>query len=326
MATAVYEAQPESIVEQLIRPAILKLLGETDGSYRCERDLHHHFTVCLNGVKALQLGTGQRLVYLEHPGKACYGSGRNGNLDYFFPELNSTIVSLQRPRGAAMELNSNYNGARKITRDVQKLIDPQNGYSESAYFAFGRKPRFFESVRKGIQSAFEYFAEDRADFQLPTGLHVFIVEGVHTAGRHLLREAFVMNACVPDELDWVETPFERHRLPQREVDRKVASIDQEVPFDIDELYLDRASAQDLLVSAFVKAEIPLESTTARCMFEATRNSSGQARCKLGTTPLWENALRIVDGRVLRSEFMDWVNRLCESGHAFQRAGRASWKN
>jgi hypothetical protein len=142
MATAVYEVQPESIVEQLIRPAILKLLGESDGSYRCERDLHHHFTVCLNGVRALQLGTRQRHVYLEHPGKACYGSGRDGNLDYFFPVRNATLDSLQRQSGAAMELNSNYDSSQKITRDVQKLIDPQNGYSESVYFRPWQKTSF----------------------------------------------------------------------------------------------------------------------------------------------------------------------------------------
>ena len=54
MAAAVDDAQPESIVGQLVRPAILKLLGEPDGLYRYERDLHHHFTVCLNNVKALR--------------------------------------------------------------------------------------------------------------------------------------------------------------------------------------------------------------------------------------------------------------------------------
>jgi len=325
MATAVYDAQPESIVEQLIRPAILKLLGETDGSYRCERDLHHHFTVCLNGIKPLQLGTHGRLVYLEHPGKACYGSGRNGNLDYFFPERNQTVSLVQHQSGAAMELNSNYDDSQKIMRDVQKLIDPENGYSESAYFAFGKKPGFFESVKKGIRRAFGYFAEDRADFRLPPGLHVFVVESARNAGRHLLREAFVKRACVPDELEWNEMPVEQHPSPQPEADCKVASIDPMASFDIDGIYLDRASAQDLLISELVKAKIPLRSTTARCMFEATRNSSGQARCKLGMTPLWENELRIVNGRVLRSEFMDLVTRLCDSGHAFQRAGRASWK-
>src|ERR1019366_1865122 len=95
--------------------------------------------------------------------------------------------------------------------------------------------------------------------------------------------------------------------------------------DIDVLHLGRAEAQDLLISELVRAYIPLKSKTARCMFEATRNGSGQNRFKLGITPLWENELRILDGRVLRSEFMDWVNRLCNSGHAFQRAGRALWR-
>jgi hypothetical protein len=324
MTAVVENAKPESIVEQLIRPAIITLLGETDGLYRCERDLHHHFTVCLNGVKALQLGTGHRLVYLEHPGKACYGKGRDGNLDYFFPELSATAASLRRPRGAAMELNSNYNSPQKIMRDVQKLIDPENGYHESAYFAFGRKPHFFESVRKGVERAFEHFLEDRTDFRLPIGLHVFVVESSRGGGGHLLREAVVKNVCIPDEMEWVETRFERLAPPQLAANPKVASFDRKASSDGDGLYLDPASAQGLLISELVKANIPLESKTARCMFEATRNSSGQGRCKLGMTPLWENELRIVHGRVLRSEFMDWVNRLCDSGHAFQKAGRASW--
>ena len=260
MATVVDDAQPESIVEQLIRPAILKLLGETDGSYRCERDLHHHFTVSLNGVKALQLGTRQRLVFLEHPGKACYGSGRMGNLDYFFPDHNSTAVSLQRQRGAAMELNSNYDSSLKIMQDVQKLIDPQNGYSESAYFALGRKPRFFESVKKGVERAFGYFAEDRVDSRLPTGFHIFVVESTRSAGGNLLSEAFVNHACLPGELRWVETLVERHASPQVEAGRKVSSMDEHAPSDTDGLYLDRGPAEDL--SELEKANIPLESNTA----------------------------------------------------------------
>jgi hypothetical protein len=210
MATEIHVSQSESIVERLIRPAILKLLGETDGSYRCERDLHHHFTVCLSAIEPLLLGTRQKRVFLEHPGRACYGSGRDGNLDYFFPEPNSGMIALQRNYGAAMELNSNYDSSQKITRDVQKLIDPQNGYSESAYFAFGRKPGFFEAIKKGIGRAFAYFVEDRVDFRLPPGLHIFVVESARSADGHLLSEASVKQACIPNELEWLGTLVERH--------------------------------------------------------------------------------------------------------------------
>jgi hypothetical protein len=313
----------ESIVERLVRPAILKLLEETDGSYRCERDFHHHYTVCLNGIEPLLLGTLRRRALLEHPGKACYGSGRDGNLDYFIPDHHSTVMAEQRKSGAAMELNYNYDRSLKITKDIQKLIDPQNGYTESAYFAFGRKPRFFESVKNGVDLAYRYFAEDQTEFRLPVGLHLFIVEGARNAGAYLLHEALVANACTPDELNWLDTAFERHAASEPEASLQLAAIDGQGPFDIDALYLDHASAQNLLVSEMVKAEIPLNSKTARCMFETTRNGSGGNRCKLGITPLWNNELRVTKGRVLRSEFMDWVRRLCDSGHAFQRAGRAS---
>jgi len=115
-----------------------------------------------------------------------------------------------------MELNSNYDSPQKITRDVQKLIDPENGYSESAYFAIARKPLFFESVRKGIGRAFEYLLEARREFRLPTGLHLFVVESGHNGGNHLLHEALVTHACIPDELEWVGTPIERHAPPQLE--------------------------------------------------------------------------------------------------------------
>jgi hypothetical protein len=75
----------QSPIDTLIKPAILKLVSESEGVYRCERDLHHHFTVCLHSIQNLEFGTHRRGVFLEEPARAFYGSGRKGNLDYFFP-------------------------------------------------------------------------------------------------------------------------------------------------------------------------------------------------------------------------------------------------
>ncbi len=90
------------------------------------------------------------------------------------------------------------------------------------------------------------------------------------------------------------------------------------------LYMSRGEAESVLRAEMEKAEIPLNSITVRCMFEPTKDSRGGNNCKLGRSPLWENHLRVVSGKVLRSEFMDWVDRLIESGRKFQKAGRASW--
>lgn len=95
--------------------------------------------------------------------------------------------------------------------------------------------------------------------------------------------------------------------------------------EIPGLYITRGEAQAILQREMENAGIPLNSTTARCMFEATRDSRGGNNCKFGGTPLWDNHLRLMNGKVLRSEFMARVQQLVESGHKFQKAGRASWR-
>ena len=300
-----------SVLTQLITPAIFRLMSETDGSYRCERDLHHHFTACLQAVQPLKLGTRQRIVNTEEPCYACYGSGRKGNLDYFFPKDPGRPCS-----GIGVELNCDYrDGYSKIVRDIQKLIDPQNGYDEALYFAYGRKREFFEAVKIGIERAHAYFSAMQPDFKLPIGLHLIVVER-HGTG-HVLHGSAVQTACVPRDLTWIEQRMGANTTfsPELDVNADVAAAQ----------YIDRASAEGLLYSALSQAEIPLSSTTARCVFEATRNGSGHNRCKFGTTPLWANEIKVIGGRVLRSEFIDLVQKLCKSGNAFQKAARASWK-
>ena len=212
-STAVQIHDEGSVIDTLIKPAILKLVSESEGAYRCERDLHHHFTVCLENITNLKLGTRRRRVCLEEPAHAYYGSGRKGNLDYFFPDGPANSGDGVLSTGVAVELNFDYrDGYKKIRQDIQKLIDPANAYHESLYFAYCKKRNFFEAVTQGIECAFREFEEARPDFRLPSGLHVIIVEHVR-AGGHTVRETSVEVPCVPCDLQWVETP-----VPQASVE------------------------------------------------------------------------------------------------------------
>jgi hypothetical protein len=209
MATATQIPKKSSVVDDLIKPAISRLVSESEGAYRCERDLHHHFTVCLQHVMSLELGTHGRRVRMEEPAFACYGSGRKGNLDYFFPRKSTRELKGALCDGVAVELNFNYrDGYKKIRQDIQKLIDPANAYQESLYFAYCKKRNFFEAVTQGIERAFREFEEAREDFRLPAGLHVIIVEYVRN-GNHIIREASVEVPCLPSDLQWVETTVPR---------------------------------------------------------------------------------------------------------------------
>jgi hypothetical protein len=164
------------------------------------------------------------------------------------------------------------------------------------------------------------FQEDRCEFRLPLGFRVIVVECIG-GGEHVIHQTSVAAPCAPAELQWEDTQMPKLAIQLARTKDNVAPVQGETE---SVFYIDRNPAEVLLHDELVKAEIPLKSKTARCMFETTRNSAGGNRCKLGVTPLWGNEVRVVNGKVLRSEFMDWVRRLCDSGQAFQRAGRASW--
>jgi hypothetical protein len=206
VANAVNAAEANSIIDGLIRPAILRLVAETEGEYRDERDLHHHLTTCLAQITNLELGTSRRRVRMEEPAFACYGKGRKGNLDCFFPTTASPSATRCGPRyGVAVELNFDYrDGYKKIKQDIQKLIDPDNAYQQALYFAYGKKRRSYESVILGIERAFNDFAENQPEFRLPLGLHVIVVEYIRGQG-HRVREARTTQPCKPSELDWRQT-------------------------------------------------------------------------------------------------------------------------
>lgn len=197
--TPVEQVWHEGPYEDLIKPAILKLVHETEGTYRCERDFHHHFTACLQSIRDLRLGTRQSIVAMEHPGRASYGSGRLGNLDYFFP-ADSCTRSYGSTRGTGVELNFNYRSFTKIRRDVIKLIDPDSAFLETVYLAFGSRHGFLDAVKDGIEKAFNHFVDIESKFLLPINFHVIVIQSHR--GVHQIDIASVPSRCVPEHLSW----------------------------------------------------------------------------------------------------------------------------
>ena len=181
-----------SLFDSLIKPAVLMLLSETEGLYRSEREFHHHYTICHNALNPLNLGTRHKSARMEDPAGACYGSGRKGNMDYFV--LNSS-------HHAAMEFNYNYTELEKISKDFKKLIDPQNAYTESVYFAYGTKRGWFKAIEAGREDAVQYFVDRDPEFHLPLGLNILVVEHDLCSASLSLRHGRV-TTDVPSRVEW----------------------------------------------------------------------------------------------------------------------------
>jgi len=306
----------------LIRPAILQLLGEQEReSYRCERDLHHHLTLCLNAVRPLRLGRSDKLLEMEHPTRAKYRWGSSagfkaGNIDFYF--LPAT----------ALELNCNYDDRAKISQDLIKLVDPRNSHHEAVYFAYAYKKRGFRScVEKGFDSALWFFTEDCAAFQLASPLYILVAERTVGDIETTLWEAKVDRPCRGDQFNWTKLRIHQFQVANGHACVTNPALQRPEPSaELSEsLYISRSAAEALLRHRLGEAGIPLGSATARCMFEPIIRG-GRKICKFGMTPLWDNVLRIIDGKVLRSEFTEWVEKLCESGRSHQRAAHAAWWN
>ena len=103
------------LFETLVKLAILTVLNDGQGFYRCERDLHHHFTVCLDRIQPLHLGSREPVLHTERPAIACYGSGRHGNIDFFVADESHCAGSQS---GVAVEVNWNYNDPLGSTGSV----------------------------------------------------------------------------------------------------------------------------------------------------------------------------------------------------------------
>lgn len=191
---------PHSLLDRLLKPAIWNVLRGTDGSYRCERDLHHHLTVCLEQIQPLRLGTRGRILRMEDPAVARYGTGRRGNVDFLIVQGGRTGSR----REIALEVNWNYSSSGKIYKDICKLVDPSNRYSEALYFAFGTGDGFLEAVQAGLERAFGLLLKHYPQFALPSGFQIIVAEYKPGADKTVVYLAVVNSPCAPAQLEWHE--------------------------------------------------------------------------------------------------------------------------
>ncbi|MGA3095569.1 MAG: hypothetical protein ABSF25_03865 [Bryobacteraceae bacterium] len=286
--------------EALIKPAILRLLSEEEGGYRVERDLHHHLTICFGQIAQIRLGRRDRLVRYEEPTTAKYSwksreddisNGRKaGNVDFFFP------AGPASPRiGAALEVNFGYCSTVKIQQDFIKLLDPRNGYKQMVYFAYGLKPDFREFVGEGLRMAFEQVRAQTADFALPIGLHILVLENPRRRGgttRHLW-EADLRNRSSPDNLIWKEILLAG--APEGHANEQVAATDEEDGTNsTEETTMATGSAQPL--SGFMNLTVSND--------EAIRliDGIGHATCTAAASSRWH----VTDRGKVRAQSMYWL--------------------
>ncbi len=203
-------APPAMNYQIFIKTAITKLLRETHADYRCERDLHHHLTACIESVQPGLFGSPRR-VQMECPTQAQYSWSRRrqkrGNLDYFFHEESAERIVRFTPRGhdgTALELNFNYDDVTKIKQDLIKLIDPRNSHQESVYFVYAVGSGFKALIESALERALHYF-ENLSDHQLlPSDLHIVLAEGQRRVGTLRYLEVSTVRACALSDLKWVE--------------------------------------------------------------------------------------------------------------------------
>jgi hypothetical protein len=209
MGSAICTQAKQSLFETLVKPAIMTVLNDGQGFYRCERDLHHHLTVCLDRIQPLHLGSRKPVLHTERPAIACYGSGRHGNIDFFIADESDCAGS--QP-GVAVEVNWNYNDPLKAQRDLCKLMDPKNAYSEPVYFAYGRCQDLLAAVQGGLERAFTTFVEAEPSFLLPVGLRIIVA--VRQRHRELvIHSTLVGEPCAPAQLFWSDLRDENHAAP-----------------------------------------------------------------------------------------------------------------
>lgn len=299
---------PSNAFNNVVLPALQSVI-ESKAIYRCERDLHHHLTSlfeaqCRDKGISLDIGSSNPRIEYEHPTKRKYrwiegdGDEKSGNVDLYFFPMKSTD-SWSDSQGVAIEVNYNYDDVAKITRDIIKLIDPDNGYIEPVYIACARKSHFHDRILEGVSQAIDWFRASIPNFEPPSGLFIFAMSE-HGRSR-----------------DWrFYGPNTSPNDPLKKLKGEVVSIQLPVHTSQGEL-IDKETARKRLQNAMQSAGIGPGTRTAKCMFEPTTNSKGERICVFGSTPLWDRELPLVGECVLDSIFNEWIERLVESGRKRQ---------
>lgn len=292
-----------NLIETVIMPAIDNIFA-SDCDYRCERDLHHHLTSLFGDFIDLKIGSFDRIIEYEHPTEEKYrwvsddGRKKAGQIDLFFFDQHgdsSLSVEPDTQSGIAIECNFDYDDSVKIKQDVIKLIDPGNKRSSSVYIAVGKRLGFQQAIQASAPDALAYFSPE-AQSSFPMSFVAMVVEHFGVSKR-------LWKGCPTGDgqtLEWSCLKTSELTAPST-----------------GQPWLTKDDARSILRTEM--AGIPLTSITARCMFERTISSKGVNECAFGRTPLWDNLLHLDDGKALRSEFLDLVRRLVESGN--RRQGR-----
>ncbi len=278
---------------------------ELDGDYRCERDLHHHLTALFDGLSPLRIGQKNTLVRYEKPTRGTYQwsgeSPSSGNIDIYFVG-NETDPQFSSPtNGIAVEVNCNYTSVTKTKQDLIKLLDPINEFAEAVYVVVGTEQAMRRPVELGLEDAITYLVAQR-DGAVFFTVRVLLVEEL--GGWRFLYEGCLVEDGAEVKIAWSE--LQRRSLVSDEVGGDPMRL------------ISKEEASRLLQDRMRREGIPLDSNTARCMFEATKTPDGRQLCHFGKTPLWDHVLELNGDRIEFAVLSDWLERLAKYGKGRQR--------
>jgi hypothetical protein len=111
--------------------------------------------------------------------------------------------------GSALELAWCKTRLSDIEGDLEKLIDPENGYLEMVYFAYGRTVALLTDISRGLESALDFVRQSRAGLLLPVGLHILAAVRPGTRESPSLWEFHVEEPCLPQDMEWSPVTWPR---------------------------------------------------------------------------------------------------------------------
>jgi hypothetical protein len=169
-------------------------------AYRREPCFRMHFVASASRRLGLRAGERRKLLRPEEMTAARYswrgGNPRRGNFDFVL-------------RDTPIECNYAYACTEKIKQDFVKLLDEENGFTQSAYLVFGHSSALRERVGQGFQEALWFLMAKHHVMCLSCRVDIILVEDLRNRrGRGSLRfweaNLEVLNGVV----NWHEVPLE----------------------------------------------------------------------------------------------------------------------